>query len=267
MPNKEFLEQYPLYRRFEASSLPSLANQLPEVRIKMTCHKCASDQTFVMSNKYWDNLPYGNYPVKGVIFSLSYCCAHCQDFRRFFSVRVADDGKSLMKVGQYPAWDISSNTLIEDRLGGRAYHRNGLICESQGYGIGAFAYYRRVVEEVIDQLLEDIAGLLSDDEHERYVRALEETRRTTVAQDKIALVKELLPAILRPGGMNPLSTLHSVLSEGLHSESDEDCLTYAAAVQGALGFLVNQLAASSAASREFTASMKKLLEKKSKKPS
>jgi len=137
----------------------------------------------------------------------------------------------------------------------------GLICESQGYGIGAFGYYRRIVEEIIDELLQEVSDLLAEKELEAYQAALEETRQTTVTRDKINLVKDLLPPILRPKGMNPLSTLHSALSKGLHAESDEKCLEYAHIVREVPVFLVNQVAESRRSSREFTDSMKKLLEK------
>jgi hypothetical protein len=266
MPHKEFLEQYPLYRKFKTSSLPHTADNLPVVAIKMACPLCSSEQTFVMTNKYSENFGYDNCPISGQIFRLTYGCAHCLKFTRYFFIKVADDRTSLMKVGQYPVWDVSTDPTIERMLDEHAdYFKKGLICESQGYGIGSFAYYRRIIEEIIGQLLEDIAGLLSGDEHEKYVQALNETKKTIVTQDKIKLVQDLLPAILRPNGMNPLSVLHSVLSEGLHGKSDEDCMEYAMSVWEVLVFLVNQVAASKATSKGFTESMKKLLEKKSKK--
>ena len=131
-----------------------------------------------MTHKYYENCEYNNYPVEGLTFRLKYICAHCQKFARYFFVKVADDKKSIMKVGQYPAWDVSTDPNIERMLGEHAdYFKKGLICESQGYGIGAFAYYRRIVEEIIGQLLEDIAGLLSGDEHDKYVQALEDPAR------------------------------------------------------------------------------------------
>jgi hypothetical protein len=268
VPYKEFLEEYPLYRKFKTPSLPLTTAQLPVVRIKMACPRCSSEQTFLMTNKYYENCEYSNFPVGGLALRLKYVCAHCEEFARYFFVKVADDNKSIMKIGQYPGWDVSSDPNIERILGEHAdYFRKGLICESQGYGIGAFSYYRRIIEEIIGQLLADIAGLLCGEEYEKYIQALEETKKTVVTQEKIKLVQDLLPAILRPNGMNPLSTLHSVLSEGLHAESDEDCMEYAMAVREVLVFLVNQVAASKAASKGFTESMKKLLEKKSKKSS
>ena len=54
-----------------------------------------------------------------------------------------------------------------------------------------------------------------------------------------------------------------ILAQG--AESDEDCLEQAALVREILVFLVSQVAASKAASKGFTDSMRKLLEKKSAK--
>lgn len=266
MPNKTFLEEYSLYRKFKVERLPPATDQLATVQLNMECPKCSSNQTFVMTNKYWENCECSNYPVDGLVFRMVYLCVHCQKFERVFYVKVDEKKQWLMKVGQYPAWEVKGDPNIESLLGKHAgYYRKGLICESQGYGIGAFGYYRRIVEEVIDGLLDEIAELLSDTELEEYRDALAETKKTIVTQEKIALVKDLLPTILRPEGMNPLSALHSALSEGLHAESDEDCLEYAENCREILLFLVNQVAASKAASKGFTESMRKLLDKKSKK--
>ncbi len=32
-------------------------------------------------------------------------------------------------------------------------YRKGLICENHSYGVGAYSYYRRIIENVIDDLL------------------------------------------------------------------------------------------------------------------
>jgi hypothetical protein len=265
MPNEEFLEQYPLYRKFPVQHMPDTLNALAKVRINMDCEVCASAQTFLMTNEYHENFQIINHPANGVIFRLVYLCVHCQQFERFFFVKVDYGMKWLMKVGQFPPWETVGNHDIERLLGKHAvYFKRGLTCESQSYGIAAFGYYRRIVEETIDELLEEIADLLTGEDLSKYRRALEETKKTTVAQEKISLVKDLLPPILRPSGMNPLSALHSALSEGLHAESDEACLDLAAHCREVLVFLVNQVAASKASARTFTESMKRLLEKKTK---
>ena len=266
MPNKQFLEEYPLYRRFKVDRMVSEIDKLPVVQINMDCPNCKSSQTFVMTNKYWENFDHMNYPIQGIVFRAVYLCVHCQKFERAFYIKVDDNKKWFMKVGQYPSWETKGNVNIEKLLGEHSnYYSRGLVCESQGYGIGAFGYYRRIVEEVIDSLLDEIADLLTEEDLSKYQDALKKTKETIVTQEKIDLVKDLLPPILRPSGMNPLGVLHSALSEGLHAESDDQCLAYAATCREILLFLVNQVAASKLASREFTESMKRLLEKKNKK--
>jgi len=71
-----------------------------------------------------------------------YRCASCNEFDRFFILKFDPEGKyvMVMKVGQEPPWDISLDRILEKILGDQAeYYKKGLICESQGYGIGAFS--------------------------------------------------------------------------------------------------------------------------------
>ncbi len=77
---------------------------------------------------------------------------------------------------------------LERSLGSRAhYYKNALICESQSYGIGALAYYRRIVEEIIEDLLDDIPALMAGEERDEYLEALEQAKKTTITQKKIDL--------------------------------------------------------------------------------
>lgn len=206
-----------------------------------------------------------NIATKGEVFRLEYTCVGCGDVKVYFIVKIADDLKSVTKVGQFPAWEITGDPAVERLLGGerRHYLRRALVSESQGYGIGAFAYYRRIVEEIIDELLTEIAELIGPDDRDRFQAALAQAKRTRVAAEKIDLVKDLLPPILRPDGMNPLKTLHETLSEGLHAESDERCLGLAMEVREIIIFLATQVASSRQAAKSFTASMRSLLEKRS----
>jgi len=132
----------------------------------------------------------------------------------------------MMKVGQYPPWSIEPSKDLKDVLGEHeSTYKKGTICESQGYGIGAFAYYRRIVENIIAQMLADIATLIDPDKRDTYEAALASVSASIVAAEKINVVKDMLPANLRPGGINPLATLHDALSVGIHTLDDEDCMT------------------------------------------
>jgi hypothetical protein len=216
MPNKEFLENYPLYRKFKMD-FPDDLSLLPKPAIHMPCLLCGSEQTFNAHN-YIGLFQHTNAPVFGHVVHAVYVCTSCRKFMRNFLLKFDLEGKYVIKVGQEPPWDITPDRNLEKILGQHAYfYKKGLICESQGYGIGAFSYYRRIVDEIIDELLSGISDLLSDVELTKYQKALEKTKNTTVTQDKIELVKDLLPPILRPNGINPLDALHTTLSKGLHN--------------------------------------------------
>ena len=262
MPHPEFLEKYPLYRKFEID-VPYLLREIPKPSIHMFCKKCDSDQTFIMTNNYQDTKDYSAKSL-GEIVLMEYTCAGCSMFKRHFLIKISEQHDYVMKVGQYLPWDISIDKNIEKLLGEHAeLFKKGLICESQGYGIGAYTYYRRIVELIIDELLDSIQNLVPENEKEKYLKALGATKKTKIATEKIELVKDLLPSILRPNNMNPLSTLHDVLSQGIHEKSDDDCMQTATNIKNVLVFLVNQVISSRESAKEFTESMKTLLAKKS----
>ncbi len=278
MANKQFLEEFPLYRIFSFEPRKNwerfAIEELPTPAINLYCDNCGSVQTYNVNEATKYTQPYGF--TNNHIFRLQYICTGChQNVREFFlkfnELSTFDEENKehiyqlqMKKVGQYPAWNIDMDVEVEKLLGDHAdLYKKGLTCESQGYGIGAYSYYRRIVEEIIDQLLVSIEELIPAEDKEKYAAALVEVKKTTVTQDKIELVKNLLPASLRPNNINPLGALHSALSEGLHAESEEECLEYAEAVRDALVFLVNRLIRTKSENQSFTESMKKLLDKKS----
>lgn len=280
MPNKLFLETYPLYKTFktEIEFYPKYENtyttwkKITKPAIHMFCKQCGSDQTFNMIEEYWGNNPNASHDyVYNEVKEIRYLCSACNKGLRVFSVRFSytnpnKDGKSwatLEKVGQYPAWSIEIDKELEKILGSKAeFLKKGLINESQSYGIGAFGYYRRIVEETIDELLDMIEPLVDPSEQQAYKEALEKTKTTRVTQEKIDLVKDLLPASLKPDNINPLGVIHSALSEGLHSSSDEECMKQAEIIRDSLTFLVNQVIKTKKESKSFTDGMRKLLGKK-----
>lgn len=262
MPTSTFFETFPLYRQYEFNA-PKVMNQFPKPTLNLDCQSCKDRRTFVMTNEWHSAKDYINFPSEGESALLEYNCVSCRKGRYTFTVRIADDLKSVIKTGQFPSWTIKPDSNVENMLGKhKSYLRKGLICESQSYGIGAFSYYRRIVEEVIDGLLDQIAQLMSENERQVYDTALAKVKTTRVTAEKIDLVKDLLPSTLRPAGMNPLALLHGVLSQGLHGESDERCLELAAEIREILTFLAVQVSAAAAAQASFTERMKGLLQKK-----
>src|SRR5690606_2900666 len=112
--------------------------------------------------------------------------------------------------------------------------------------------------------LDSIADLIDEENKGVYLIPLEKTKHTRVTQEKTDLIKDLLPSILRPNGVNPLGVLHSELSEGLHADTDQSCLENVNHIKNILTFLINQIIQSKESAKGFTESMKSILEKKSK---
>lgn len=263
---RKFLIEYPLYHKLKYTFIlrnSNLGQTLLLPSLHMYCQTCASDQTFNVYGRS-DN----RYQIREGVSLLEYQCVSCKDFMQVYILSFELIGNNIVgitKVGQFPPIDIGIDLELKSKLGPYVgLYKKGRICESQGYGIGAYAYYRRIVELVIDTLLDDIPNLLSDEGKKEYAIALVKTKSTQVAQEKIALVKDLLPPILRPNGVNPLSILHGTLSQGLHTGSDEECLDSASQIREVLVFLVHQISTVSSASKSFTESMRKLLERRSK---
>lgn len=286
MPDRELLETYPLYRSKEIL-LPFQRHRWPRPAIKAACQFCKSDQTYNLKNDYeqYDVADDKRLAAMAAqeshssVIRLVYECAACQRTRRYFMILVAQaplapgrysppptEGKATVrKVGQYPPYDIAPDPDLAQKLGPKVeWLKKGLVSESQGYGIGAFAYYRRIVEELIDELLDDIADLVPDEDRDEYSKALALSKSSHMAADKIELVTPLLPPSLRPKGANPLALLHGILSKGIHSLSDEKCLEAAISIREVLVFLVHQVQETKASADRFAMNLKKLLDERAR---
>src|SRR5260370_42074282 len=61
----------------------------------------------------------------------------------------------VTKVGQVPQWMAPVPRLLQRALGpeGIEHYRKGSACVREGVGIGAAAYFRRLVEDHVDDIL------------------------------------------------------------------------------------------------------------------
>ncbi len=171
---------------------------------------------------------------------------------------------SIEKIGQFPPWDISVNKNFRTIFGNYLeYFKRGRICESQGYGIGAVSYYRRIIEEIIDEILNVIYNLMNPDDQEQYKEGYENIQNSKNTEEKIKLAKEILPSWLKQQ-YNPLKTIYGVLSEGIHNKTEQECLEDAFLIRKSLTFLLEEISRQKKHQKDFNESMKQILEKKKK---
>jgi hypothetical protein len=130
------------------------------------------------------------------------------------------------KVGQFPPPLVKVPRDLADALGDHAeLYRRALICRNQGYGIGAFAYFRRVVEETMDEMLTLLGASLKEDGADAAVVARVETAKGARAfERKAEIAADALPESFRRGGFNPFGALHTLYSDGVHAQTDAECV-------------------------------------------
>jgi hypothetical protein len=184
-----------------------------------------------------------------------------------FALRIAlprDDphpGRCL-KFGEEPDFGPPTpNRLL--RLFGKdsKIFLKGRQCENHDLGIGAFGYYRRVVENHKDQIFDAIIKVTNKIAPE-LVPTLEAAKNEHQFLKAIDLVKDGIPQGLLINGQNPLTLLHSALSEGLHGRTDEECLQAAHDVRIVLTALVERLDQALKDEAELNAAIERLAKRK-----
>lgn len=214
VPLTLFLETYPLYRKI---TLATDECYLPP-RLSLNCPRCGKETTWALKNQPAN----GYWQYTGAVYE----CALCgKNEIRFFLYHSVGE-KLLVKVGQYPEPSITIPKLVEDGLKDSAAHyKKGLISLNQGYGIGAVAYFRRVVEERTSELIDVVAELAkANGAAEEEVQRILAAKSERTFDRRLEVASEMIPKNLRPGDVNPLGRLHALLSEALHVHAEDDAL-------------------------------------------
>src|SRR5262249_23896915 len=93
-----------------------------------------------------------------------YACRNCARSQKVFALALQvsppskpDSIATMMKLGEFPPFGPPAPSRLLKLTGGdRALFLKGRQCENQGLGIGAFGYYRRVVEYQKGRLFDEL---------------------------------------------------------------------------------------------------------------
>jgi hypothetical protein len=200
---------------------------------------------------------------------LNYSCKNCGDFGKTFSLAVQRDGDkksgTVQKLGELPPYGPPTPPRVMKLVGeDRELFLKGRRAELHGLGIGAFAYYRRVVEEQKGRIIEEIGKVAvkirpSKETADLFAKAKAETQFTTA----IAMIKSAIPEAVLIDGHNPLTLLHSALSEGLHAHTDEQCLELATSIRVVLTELAERISTALKEEATLKSAVSRLLNRKS----
>src|ERR1700733_3658525 len=212
----KFLVSGPLYAHFfiaEGAVVPALPSL-----IEHHCAICGKEQIFERSSGASTS---GDHGWQRTVI---YDCRNCKKQSQAYMYSWRD--RDFSKVGQVPELREHIDSPLKKALGDslRLYQK-AIRSRNFGFGIGAVAYLRRIIEDTTGQLMD----LLKEDQWESWQDAerqeFDNARKTYQYSQKIEYAAEkILPAAVFANGRDSFTALHDVTSAGIHSKTEDECL-------------------------------------------
>lgn len=218
----DFIIKGALYSRFELTrdeqvEIINYASRFSG--LDFYCSDCQADKTFIYdSDECGDSMGRFRYGTRSICYfsnikSIVYKCPSCN--KRIYVEFLFFDNY-MMKLAQYPALcEVSRDELKKfqkNKLIDKDYFKEiqkADVCACDGYFVAAFTYMRRVFENLIKNIFNHNQQNIGIP-YEEYVK-----KRT---DEKIVIIKDYLPI-----DDDVYMPLFSLLSEGIHSLTEEEC--------------------------------------------
>lgn len=231
--------------------------------LHINCDYCNGIRYF----EYTDELfPLDN--LSSFKIMMTYRCRNCRVQEKVFGVIAwfdYEDGSwTLQKLGETPQFGLPVSPSTMKIVGpDRQQFLKGRNCEVLGLGIGAFAYYRRVVENQKNRIYDEILRISQHSQMDpELVKQIEAAKGEIQFTKSVEKIKAALPTSVLVGGENPLLLLHSALSKGVHELSDEECLSLANDIRTVLNEFSERLSTAIKGGKEINEAVKRLKNKR-----
>ncbi len=207
------------------------AMRQPELLMHCGHEKCGGIRTFkcVDGRSVYHGSPQ-------YIFVL-YRCANCEFTFKSYAIVYHDLSPKgvakIKKLGENPAFGPPLPSKVISLIGpDRDLFFKGRSCENQSLGIAASAYYRRVIENQKARIIDEIIRVAKLDGNKAgEIQQLEAARREHQFSNVMKMLSDVFPPTLLIKGQNPLHLLYGVLSQGVHQDTDEECLEIAHSIR------------------------------------
>ena len=269
---RQFIETQPLYSDFDIE-LPPLRDHFFVEVAQLECNICKTIQAFrppehpkwySWADKYKRSSTNQMMRVfdglTNVVFPIELQCQGCKKSDYSFFVFVDTHNNKLTKFGQFPTLMKKIDPIIIKELGkDTILYRKALTLLDDGYGIGACAYFRRLIEKYINPLLKHLYEIKQleqapPEELQKIQDAIDSkefTRKTKFAAD-------FAPAAILTPGINPLKTIHDFLSKALHKLPEEEAVKVAQQLMISLNYVIPRLKKQLKEQKEFVESLKSI---------
>lgn len=212
--------------------------------LRLVCpeEECGGERIFQCTG--WPSYPSSD--VRTGYFE--YACRNCGKGHKSFAVAVRCESKRgfgwVMKLGELPPFAPQVPSRVFELIGAdRELFLQGRRCEFHGYGIGAFVYYRRVVDNQWKRLVSQIIKVAQRlDAPTEIVETLRRAESEDQFQKAVDRARDAIPESLHlRGNHNPLTLLYKALSRNLHEEDDKRCLELATTIRVVLTELADRI--------------------------
>jgi hypothetical protein len=230
--------------------------------LRLHCDRCSGERTFRSDTT--TSLKTES-PTATVI---EYQCGDCRHQRKSFYlwiyIRKTKGMGAAYKYGERPPFGVPVPNKVLRLFGkDRDNFIKGRQCENQGLGVGAFAYYRRVVENHKNEIFDEIIKVCETvGASEELIEELGSAKKEISFTKSMGQIKTALPQGLLISGQNPLLALHNALSIGLHNETDAKCLETAHDVRLVLTDLIERMSLLRRDKSELDGAVQRLIAKK-----
>jgi len=237
----------------------------PTIVLHCAADECGGDRFYDYQRRtggiYKDN---NNHLV------MDYSCRHCGKSQKTFALLVQTCYKGgyadILKLGEWPPFGPHTHPRLISLIGpDRELFLMGKRAENNGLGLGAFTYYRRVVENQKDRLIDAVKEVAAKVNCPNEIIArLEEAKKQPQFSAAVEAIQDGIPQVLLINGHNPIKLLHNALSRGIHSESDAECLELAATIRLVLGDMAERMTQALKEQAQLQVALSKLMTSKKK---
>jgi hypothetical protein len=250
---EEFCLIVPLYAEYQTTSdedfRTMFKSMIHEVKLDCHCAWCDKDSIFTAPETGASPISFEMFVSPRILFRFdrTFHCSRNIGHEIIFHFQV--NRRVFSKIGQWPSMaDFAESSL-------KPYRRvlppdkfrelsKGVGLASHGVGIGAFIYLRRVFESLIEE-----ARVLAAAQPGWDQKAYEQQR----VDEKIQMLHDHLPTFLVEQ-----RKLYSILSAGVHSLTEEECLEHFPIVRAGIELILDEKLAQKEREEKIKASQRQI---------
>jgi len=200
-----------------------------EIRVHCDHEKCGGIRRHVRQTGS------GCLEINNIFFVFAwYACTNCRSAVKVFGLRAEryrTDSKEgrCTKIYQEPPFGQPIPKRLFELIGedNRKHFLQARRAIARGLGIGAYAYYRRIVENTKFALVDSILDVAQKTKAEpAQIELLKKAQSERQFSRAVGMLSDVgaIPPVLLINGHNPLTLLHDLLSDGIHALDDRECL-------------------------------------------